>query len=117
METKFCSKCCQDFDIEPMHLLFPEMFLTEDAQYFMKAWNLERLTLEELRESIEVLTFNKVKVRVPCDKLTPEGLCSIYEQRPQLCREYRCETRHIMAKTDQCEPERRYIPLRAVTHA
>jgi Fe-S-cluster containining protein len=29
-----------------------------------------------------------VAVRFTCPKVTPEGRCSIYETRPQLCRDY-----------------------------
>ncbi len=115
MPEQYCCKCCKDMDIELQHLMFPELYLSEDAQYFLKLWNVGRLPLNELRSHLEVIgDGKKVKVRVPCAQLTEEGLCGVYDQRPQLCREYSCESRAIMGVKDRCEPAKKYIELKVV---
>lgn len=113
MAEQYCCKCCKDMDIELKHLISPELYLDEDAQYFLKLWGLEQYSLEFIRQNSTLLgSGEKVKIRIPCSQLTEEGLCSVYERRPQLCREYRCESRVIMPEADRCEPERRYFPLK-----
>jgi len=99
-----------------MHLLFPENYLNTDGQYFISVWGLDNLSLSDLKAISTDLGNGKVKVRRPCDQLTKEGLCGIYEHRPNICRVYRCDTRHIMAPADRCETDRRYLPLQLVSH-
>jgi Fe-S-cluster containining protein len=94
--------------------LFPELYLTIDGQYFLEVHGLWGVTLEELRRMSTVLSNGQVKIRRRCNQLTEEGLCGIYERRPQLCREYRCESRAIMVFSDRCDSSRKYIPLQVV---
>lgn len=110
----YCSKCCRDLDIAPLELLFPELYLDTDGQYFLKVHGLSDMSLRELRSISEVLDAGKIKIRHACNQLTDEGLCGIYDARPKLCREYRCETRNIMPQRDRCDVNRKYIPLRVV---
>ena len=81
-----------DFNIDPLHLFFPDM-LPEDGKAFMKAHGIEDLSLEELTKDSVALPDGNILIRHRCKKLTNKGLCSIYEDRPKICRDFDCSTR------------------------
>lgn len=66
-----CSKCCEDIII-PLGYKIPED---------MKRW-IELHGIETESKAI--------KLKVSCLKLK-DGKCSIYEDRPDICREYICD--------------------------
>ena len=68
---KGCGKCCQK-----VVLPYPNI-PNKDMERWLKFHKIEI-------KNGSIIIYNK------CDKLTDDGLCSIYEDRPQLCRDYDC---------------------------
>lgn len=90
--TNSCAKCCTDLDIRLEHLIFPDR-MSADGQAFVQAHGLDRVTLGSLRRMALDLGDGIVKIPHRCQYLTPFGLCAIYEARPQICRDFSCQTR------------------------
>lgn len=82
--------CCNDFVIAYAKLLIPSNRTAEEQKFLDFHGVLDvpiaALQLEEVNDLM-------VKVRHRCDKLTPAGLCSVYENRPDVCRAFDCKTR------------------------
>lgn len=87
-----CSKCCYDIDIDPMLLFFPER-MDDAGQEFFKAHGLDDARLADLRHNVLLMPDGKIKITHRCQQLDELGYCRIYEQRPQICRNYDCSTR------------------------
>ena len=89
-----CGHCCEDFVIDPAHLLFPER-MNEIGQAFVRTHGIDYVALGTLRQGavVEPGTPGHVRIKHRCQWLTDENLCSIYEQRPQICRDFDCATR------------------------
>lgn len=92
MLSNRCARCCMDFNIEPLHLFFPER-MPPRGQEFVAAHELDAATLGELRRGATVLENGNLLIQHRCPKLTAENLCSIYEKRPAICREFVCASR------------------------
>jgi Fe-S-cluster containining protein len=86
------SKCCKDFDIDPLDLLFPER-MTEDGIEFMQAHGALEESIEDLLVGAQVLDNGFIKIQHKCNKLNENGLCSIYANRPKICRDFDCSKR------------------------
>jgi len=71
------------FDIGYMELLFPHRYL-KGADL---AWYYEH----ELDQVVQKNATIKLLHR--CDQLAPNGRCTIYENRPKICRDFDCRTR------------------------
>jgi Fe-S-cluster containining protein len=85
-----CSKCCEDFNINPLHLVMPHL-MGPDGRAFVDAHGIDVETLAELREGAILMDSGEVKIKHRCEKLTDDGLCSIYDARPQICRDFDCK--------------------------
>jgi len=88
--------CCQDMDIDLIHLVFPEQ-LGEDGKEFVEAHGLMNKPLSEIIKGAQDLGNGKVKIFHRCDQLEDNGRCAIYENRPQICRNFGCSLRHDCA--------------------
>ncbi len=94
----FCSRCCEDLELDPVHLLCPDL-LDADGQAFLAVHGLDAMTLGALRVGAIVKPSGKILIRHRCHQLTPDGLCGIYETRPTLCRTFDCDTRDDCDRT------------------
>ena len=84
-------KCCQDFDITLVDLIFPDR-MTPEGREFVTAHGIGTTPLWAIQATD--MGNGLVKVHHRCDKLNDDGSCSIYEDRPQICRDFQCSTRH-----------------------
>lgn len=84
--------CCMDFDIQIEELFFPEK-LSEGGREFLRVHGVDRITLSELRRSMTYLGAGIVKIKHRCAMLMDDGSCSIYLNRPIICREFDCRRR------------------------
>ena len=84
--------CCLDMDIELVDLLFPER-MPPEGQEFVRAHGLDHESLGTLRETAMYMGDGLVKILHRCDQLGADGLCKIYDNRPQICRQFDCKTR------------------------
>ena len=96
MSKKPLPTCCTDMDIDPLHLLFPEL-MNEDGQEFVKVHGLDSVQLKTLRKDAELLENGFVKIKHRCKQLQDNGQCGIYEDRPLICRTFDCGTREDCA--------------------
>lgn len=92
MKSNPCALCCRDMDILPMDLLFPSK-MTPEGREFVEAHGLLDLPLSIIMQNARLLDNGMIKIFHQCDQLDENGLCTIYDDRPKICREYRCETR------------------------
>lgn len=83
-------KCCNDFVVAYAKLLFPYN-RTPEEQKFLDAHGVLSIPLKDLQ--VDEVNDLFVKVTHRCNRLTPEGLCSIYPERPEVCRLFDCKTR------------------------
>ena len=88
--------CCLDLDITLEHLLFPER-MGADGWEFYQAHGLDQMTLTELQSRSLDQGNGVMKIRHRCAQLRDDGLCGIYDHRPQVCRDFDCATRHDCA--------------------
>jgi Fe-S-cluster containining protein len=86
------SACCKDFDIDPLDLLFPER-MNADGLEFMKVHGVFDETIEDLVGAATILENGFIKIQHKCAKLNDNGLCSIYANRPKICRDFDCNLR------------------------
>ena len=84
--------CCQDLDIDPILLFFPEK-MDEDGREFVEAHGLDGATWRQLRKGAMDMGNGKVKLKHRCQQLLDNGRCGIYETRPKMCRDFECRTR------------------------
>lgn len=96
-----------DLDLELRQLLFPET-LDADGREFVTAHGLELMPLFELRGRVIDLGLGengerRVKLRHRCAQLTDDGLCGIYDSRPNICRAYSCAARHKQVADCACQ--------------
>jgi Fe-S-cluster containining protein len=84
--------CCTDLEILLTDLLFPEQ-MTPQGRYFLSVHGLGNLSLAQLQESSLNLGEGRIRISHRCSKLQDDGLCSIYNSRPQICRDFECSTR------------------------
>ena len=85
-------KCCVDFHINPLDLIFPER-LPEDGKEFLDAHDIWDIPLRDLLKDSVMNADGSIEVYHRCDKLGDGGLCRIYANRPKICRDYDCSTR------------------------
>lgn len=71
------------YNITLLGLQRPDLYLDVEGQRFYQL-HLDALVRANVR----------VKVLHRCQKLSPEGLCTIYTTRPDVCRAFDCSTRH-----------------------
>ena len=84
-----CTRCCEDLDIKLEHLIFPER-MPLAGEDFCSVHGLPRATLATLQTGAIDMKDGVVKIKHRCAQLTEEGFCSIYEGRPQICRDFQC---------------------------
>jgi Fe-S-cluster containining protein/glycosyltransferase involved in cell wall biosynthesis len=82
-------KCCLELDIDPMDLIFPER-VSERGREFMNAMDVSQCKIGDLIDGALDLKNGQVKLRHRCSKLNADGSCSIYDNRPVVCREWTC---------------------------
>lgn len=82
--------CCHDFFLNGRNggLRFDEHDWKNQAQEKMDFYGMPFLPLRVEPSKDPNPVEGKVAVRFTCPKVTPEGRCSIYEDRPKLCRDY-----------------------------
>lgn len=85
-------KCCQDFEIDLLHLVFPEKMNT-DGQEFLTAHNISNLTIASLRIGVIDQGNYVVRIQHRCAQLEDDGNCHIYDSRPLICRQFECASR------------------------
>lgn len=93
--SKPCGKCCEDFNIDPLHLLDIDR-LPPSGREYVETIGVAAMSIDErvkLLLSGTRLPTGNVHVTYRCTHLTEEKLCDIYEHRPQICREFNCESR------------------------
>ncbi|HMU84876.1 MAG TPA: YkgJ family cysteine cluster protein [Leptospiraceae bacterium] len=90
-ESEICMKChgCCTYVAVPLE--YPRSKDTLDTY----VWYLLHRNVE-----IEIDNYNKwfLIFKTPCDKLLPNGACSIYETRPEICRDYSADNCSRTAK-------------------
>ena len=84
--------CCLDLDIALIDLLFPDR-LTADGREFYDAHGIDSSTFRKLRKDAVDIGNGMVKIKHRCNQLTDNGRCQIYDKRPQICRDFDCNTR------------------------
>lgn len=89
MNQSRCSKCCEDFNINPLHLVMPHL-MGPDGREFVEAHGIDLETLSELRAGAVLMDNGEVKIKHRCEQLTDDGLCGIYDARPKICRDFDC---------------------------
>jgi Fe-S-cluster containining protein len=87
-----CAKCCMDFDILPLDLLFPTR-LSPKGREFVDAHGVLNKPLSVIMQHATELEGGLIKLHHRCDQLDDNGLCTIYDDRPAICREYVCASR------------------------
>jgi len=88
--------CCLDMDIDPVHLVLPwKMDL--NGQKFVQAHGLSEAKLVDLQTGAVLMDNGQVKIFHRCQHLDEVGLCRIYPDRPDICRDYQCGD-------DKCPP-------------
>lgn len=93
---KHLPACCTDMDIALEHLIFPER-MSEEGQEFVEVHGLDTKQLKTLRKNAIDMGNGIVKIKHRCSKLLDSGQCSIYNQRPTICRTFDCGTREDCA--------------------
>lgn len=90
-ESEICMKChgCCTYVAVPLE--YPRSADMLDTY----VWYLLHRNVE-----IEIDNYNKwfLVFKTPCDKLLPNGACSIYESRPEICRDYSADSCSRTAK-------------------
>ena len=79
-------------DIDPLDLIFPER-MTPEGREFVEAHGILEVPLRELLVDAHNMKNGMIKIHHRCDKLGDDGLCTIYENRPQICKSFDCKTR------------------------
>lgn len=85
-----------DFTIDALDLLFPAR-MSPRGLAFVTVHGIDHLSLSELRPMLEYLSLGSIKVRHRCQHLLDDGRCAIYSQRPEVCRQFPCASRHDCA--------------------
>lgn len=83
--------CCLGFDTDlyQYDLIFPER-MSPSWKEFLEAHDIYNETLGDLVKGAIDVGNGKVYISHKCPKLLEDGRCSIYENRPQVCRQYVC---------------------------
>lgn len=95
-------KCCQDFEIDPLHVLCPHL-LDGKGQEFLDVIGISHVPLYVLRLGARQMPNGKVRIVHRCLQLLPSGACGIYETRPAICRDFDCSTRTDCGCLEQSE--------------
>ncbi len=85
-----CTRCCEDLDIKLEDLIFPER-MSPEGLAFCEVHGLWDVSLGELQDGAMDLGDGRVKLQHLCRQLMTDGRCAIYETRPTICREFRCD--------------------------
>lgn len=84
--------CCNDFQLhgKTTTTVFPENDWEGRASIWLKRHELPFLPLRIDRDATftDPVPDGHVAIRYMCPKLSPEGRCGDYENRPPLCRDY-----------------------------
>ena len=91
MEDKL-PKCCGDFHINFLDLIFPER-LPAEGKEFLDIHGIWEIPLRDLLKDAVNNGDGTVEVYHRCDMLRDDGLCSIYANRPKICKDYDCSVR------------------------
>lgn len=82
-------ECCLEFEFDPWDMFLPNR-MNSNGMEFMRARNFLDMKLGEFVSTAKDLGNGHIQIKQTCPKLTPDGRCSIYETRPQICREWQC---------------------------
>ena len=83
--------CCRDLDILPIDLLLPD-HMNDEGREFVEAHGLYNIRLEDL--VVTDAGNGLVKIKHKCQYLDDQDKCLIYDNRPQICRNFDCALRH-----------------------
>lgn len=89
-------KCCTDINFIYPKLFFPE-YQTPEEHEFLEVHGVNNMTLKELRAGAEDVSSLVVNIKHRCNQLGDDGLCKIYENRPEICRGFQCHVREDCA--------------------
>lgn len=84
--------CCLDLEIELLQLIFPRNLDAAGWEFF-QTHGMDRVPLIELQSRSIDLGGGRVRIAHRCAQLQDDGLCGIYDTRPQICRDFDCKTR------------------------
>lgn len=84
--------CCMDLEIQLIDLLFPERLPAAGLE-FVKAHGLDQVPLGQLQLAATDLGNGSVHIKHRCAQLGDDGLCQIYANRPEICRQFDCHQR------------------------
>lgn len=109
MPINLLPRCCTDFEIDPIDLLFPQR-MGPEGRAFVEAHGVDKLTLPQIRKMLEGAPRNDkgwFRVEHRCNQLNDDGTCKIYETRPQICRTFSCATRSdcTFCRGGECEDD------------
>lgn len=85
-------KCCTDFEIAPLDLLFPARMSPEGMEFTIEQGFLN-VSLEDLLLHSSITEDGKLRIQHRCNQLGDDGLCKIYTKRPKICRDFDCSKR------------------------
>jgi Fe-S-cluster containining protein len=111
IENKYKDKllplCCLGFDSDlyQYDLIFPER-MSPDWREFIETHGIYNEKLGDLIKGAKDLGGGKVSISHRCPKLGENGRCTIYENRPKICRNYVCKFPQCKFK-DLCEKSAR----------
>lgn len=83
--------CCCEVDLEVRCMFSPEL-MTPESREFFRMRGIQPADWELLKSQVAASgqKSGNIRIRHRCSKLADTGLCSVYEVRPQICREYHC---------------------------
>lgn len=110
---KRCSACCEDFNINPLHLVMPHLMGT-DGQEFMEARGIDIAAVGDLRAGAVLMDNGEVKIQHQCEQLQHDGRCGIYSTRPKICRDFDCSTKRECTNLNGAALPHGAIPLAPV---
>ncbi len=84
--------CCLGFDSDlyQYDLIFPER-MSPDWKEFLDAHGIFNEKLADLIKGAIDVGGGRVHLSHKCQKLGEDGRCTIYENRPKICRDYVCK--------------------------
>jgi Fe-S-cluster containining protein len=106
-KDKPMSLCCLGFDSDlyQYDLIFPNR-MSPDWREFIEAHGIYREKLGDLIKGAIDVGGGRVYLSHRCSKLGKDGRCTIYKNRPKICRDYVCKHPECKFK-DLCEKSAR----------
>ena len=92
--------CCMSMDINIDDLIFPDG-MDERGKKFFDVYGVKDVKLDEIIKNSTDLGNGMIKINLRCKQLADNGLCKIYKDRPQICRDWSCKG---IKKCSYCNP-------------